>query len=856
MIYDREHSGGEISLHFSSAFDPILNKWGPVLMSIMFGRSANDYRDHYTELLQSYEATNWKQFDESFPGMTVDWSEGERKGYVDAFVNHVRTSFEKWDFNNNDANTYLRKCDVHFKRSRQRIIQNNGLVPVKKEKEFKDLTDTLISGDTEPSDFKKAVRALQKKFQKTMPWLIWHLNPIRAKSYFPACVLDKERFKKMSKSTNAQENLGGQFQALFSKKMTLNESLVNSWKFVNRFHLDHQASRKGLSTNYSHYPRICPPMTKRKRHVNDGRGPDTAKKLRSASKKSKKSIDITLTQLFANQGDRKLTRSVKKSNILFNKSEHLKRFRGIQWSFQYGNIHYSNTCPLDSFLVLLYILHKGKVMITPLVETENKQSLLSRAFKELDNDPGATGGINARMLFVKEFYHQEWLKRNNNSLHSSLDIFFNKNDDQDVGASGVSPILSSVTWQYTRDTAFCTLGSKCTSSGGPKISRKSKRIKIMTKISQMNYEPTQAENKQMGVQCLKDIIDAKFCPKLHSNAVCSVEYIPTGEKTPDGIDKKESAQTCVGLLQQPRATIVKFPHLAVIDQGEADMTAVGTRITDLYDLPLQFEHMEKRWILRGVIFGNNLHFTAAARLPFSWMYYDGISDTQNGIKFSMHSLGKNGCKEAMHGYGISQIYYELVELNETRQFGSLSAADESIFEFKGSIDELIKNVSGDSSDDRSHTKDEVTNYQSSSEEENEWSNEVAISDDDLSDDELIEESSNKKIEKNKSVKTKKLVNPVRIPYGWSFRQDGLSKRGPNPKCKGCNGFISKKVRRMHYNHIQKGCRYRDIDQYHCKVSCLKKASRESLKKLIQKHQTEPFARNVVRQLDKEMNISP
>jgi len=146
-------------------------------MTILFGRSAEEYSDHWRMLLQSFIiADNWEEFNRKFPGMTLDWSEGERKGYVGALAEHAHKQFGKINFTEDDAYSYLRKCDVHFKRSRQRILQNDGIVPFNQKKEFRKLTDTLTSETVSVTDFKKTVGHLERKFPGASPWLAWHLK--------------------------------------------------------------------------------------------------------------------------------------------------------------------------------------------------------------------------------------------------------------------------------------------------------------------------------------------------------------------------------------------------------------------------------------------------------------------------------------------------------------------------------------------------------------------------------------------------------------------------------------------------------------------------------------------------------
>ena len=184
VIYDLDHQEKQICIHFTSAFDSVLARWVPVLMSILFGRSSKDYYEHFKFLLNAFTAKNWQQFETSFPGITVDWSEAEQNGIVDAVTNHVRMKFAIEKFTKESAAEYLRKCDVHFKRSLQRVLQNESVVPAKKAKLFRKHIKVLISESTTKDTFLQSVKVLEKEFPKAMPSLDWHLNQRRARIFF------------------------------------------------------------------------------------------------------------------------------------------------------------------------------------------------------------------------------------------------------------------------------------------------------------------------------------------------------------------------------------------------------------------------------------------------------------------------------------------------------------------------------------------------------------------------------------------------------------------------------------------------------------------------------------------------
>lgn len=817
-------------------------------MSIMFGRSAVDYEDHWKTLLQSFEADNFQEFEEKFPGFTVDWSDAERKGHAVAFVKHMHKQFRKTSFTEDDAYKFLRKCDVHFKRSRQRILQNDLVVPPKKKRDFRRLTDRLISDQTSSSEFKETALKLQKMFPLALPWLKWHLHPIRAKSYFPACVANIERFQRMSKTTNAQENLGGQFQYVFPNHQTLNVAALNMWKFANCFEQDHVASLKGLSNKYSHFPlsdHTKVTKRKRKRHENDGRGPDTTQKLRKAArnkKVGKKDLSETLKELFPDDALKK------------------EKFRGIQWCFVYRGNSFNNTCPLDSFLTLLYVLHRGRVMIQPLAELRDSKSLLARAFKELDDNNTATGGVRSRMVFINDHYKQDWLDSTHNNLHSHLDVFF-RSQGEIHPVSGVSPLLTSVLWTYNRKTPSCTLGTRCRCPKGPRHAQYSSRTRLKVKFNSVSYSVLNG----MSVKAMKKIVDETFDPEVSKETVCTVDYIPTGETYEDGKPKMTSSVICNGNLKRNKAVIKKAAHLAVIDIGESQRT----NNTQLYDLPFEFIHMGKRWTLRGAILGNGVHFTAVARFPTCWIFYDGMMNNKNGVKLRVHPLNRMGCKDAQEGYGIAHVYYELHEIEDKQQFGSAEFNPSTVFEYKGIIPTMageFYSSEGGASDEDEEKKCEWSDEQMEDSNGTRKKTEKEKQEDILSDDESEFEWSDKEMEDSDNTmdwssiegnkKSTRLSTKERVPEGWSLRPKGRGSHGPRPQCKGCHGKIKYANKCLRHKYTKKGHFYPTIDQFHCKIGCLENIYRQPLKVLTMKHWTDKRVAKLVKKLDKKLNLSP
>ena len=101
--------------------------WVPVLISILFGKTASDYHFHFEYLLSCYEFVSWKDFQERFPGNTCDFSDALRIGFFDAVKNLARDNFSE-EVDDEQIRSFYCFCNVHFQRSRARITSNHRIV--------------------------------------------------------------------------------------------------------------------------------------------------------------------------------------------------------------------------------------------------------------------------------------------------------------------------------------------------------------------------------------------------------------------------------------------------------------------------------------------------------------------------------------------------------------------------------------------------------------------------------------------------------------------------------------------------------------------------------------------------------
>lgn len=208
-------------VHFISTFDTTLVRWVPVMISIVFGRTKETYQEIFQCLLDKFSENlfSWEDFTSSFPGCTMDWSQAEGAGFKLALAKHAKEKFGK-DMSASDMHSYLRKCEVHFIRSLNRVRDNARVVPPEKVGLFVNLVNAMRDKLATFDEFTDVVRKLTSLFPEVTKWVAWYLTPANAQHFFPACQKEfspdeLQRFNKLHSSTNAEENVGRQFKHLF-----------------------------------------------------------------------------------------------------------------------------------------------------------------------------------------------------------------------------------------------------------------------------------------------------------------------------------------------------------------------------------------------------------------------------------------------------------------------------------------------------------------------------------------------------------------------------------------------------------------------------------------------------------------
>ena len=836
VIHDFEYTSGTVDIHFTSALDPIQQRWVPVLVSIIFGRAAPVFYSHWKSLFNSYDnVSTWEEFSNIFTGITVDWSTAMEQSFLDSLLDHATTTLGGKDIQRSDLQSYLRKCEVHFKRILTRIKKNAKLVPPEKTNDFKMWISILTAGDTTFDEFEQACKGFTHDFPNLKPWLLWYLHEDRAPSFFSACQNftkeERQRFSKLEKTTNAQENVGRQFQYQFITPMTINSAVLNLYKFVSQFSGDQAAELKGLPKKYGQRPRKLDPQAKKKRHSkNDGRPPDTTRKLiKTKKKKVQPRFPI---------------------------------FEGIRW----GMPQAWNTCPLDSWLDLIYIPHRAKLNLNPYPELQDNTSILSRTFEfMLHNDHDA-----ARMLWLHELYQfsdEDLLVRKN--LFGSTDRFFEKIKVKNQ-ADRPNPLDETLRLRFRRSI-------RCVREGGCKMLDSTLVCSHLDdpdeEVVDLGANYREVRRSQCRVTCAnglnKDEIGKRPEDQLKSlleehllGAFCSAVWFNAAE------GKQEP---CTGPSMFHDAIVEKWPHTLAFDMTN---TSGGT----VNDVPLTFEYKKKRFVLRGFLLGDGGHFTAVVRCPNAWMHYDG--DVPVGRRFEFFPLEQG--RQVMKGRRINMVTYEVLDITETRNWADETFDLFSNFECKETKKQPIdldSDWSDEDEDDESKKqksepkKDESKKLESETEPKKDESKKFESepkSDDDSegTSASVLAERIRKGREELGKMNPKKVVTDGlkklrsdvkqtgarkddKVPTGFSVSKS-IQSRGPKAKCHGCKREIGYADKHIRYSY-KRSKRYKknDVLKFHMNVKCLNKMRKDHMMEFMQKRWPDKDVNELKQQMKKK-----
>ncbi|GJJ71561.1 hypothetical protein EMPS_03911 [Entomortierella parvispora] len=414
----------DICVTVTSAFSDFVDRTVPITMTIHLGKTSEHYKKHFLAVFDVLNYRDWDDFDENFPGMTCDFADAERIGFKDAVL-------ERFDIAPEDfvLERYFGYCIVHYERSVVRIRKNGAIIPPGKEMDFYVDAMMLASSSVTRFEFDNMVAGLLERFPKIRRWLDFYLHQDRSKIIFPA-LRDVAAKETISKDTNAQESLGGDFK-LFVKRthptcsiiqgvsaiVRYQESFMEDFEFVCQGGvLRYKDSRKENPTQRSRSSREgaknrrkTAGMKLRAQHdsfvprkplvnvkyTNDGRAPDTTKALldeetNTKAKGAKRKRVIGPRDTGRDTEGRGAGRPRGSRNVLPS----IRSVGDIDWD-TFGipwrrqepvanRFTFENSCPVDTTLMAWFLLskHSGATLPSAVARSNAGQTLL-RVMEEI-----------------------------------------------------------------------------------------------------------------------------------------------------------------------------------------------------------------------------------------------------------------------------------------------------------------------------------------------------------------------------------------------------------------------------------------------------------------------------------------
>ncbi|KAK3828165.1 MAG: hypothetical protein J3Q66DRAFT_409425, partial [Benniella sp.] len=522
----------------------------------------------------------------------------ERVGFERA----LRSKYRLEDIDDIGLERFYRCCEVHFRRSLLRVATNGAIVDPDKERAFYSTALTLLDIQTEAS-FYKVVHEILEEFPGVERWINWYLHPSRGKLIFPA--LSTVDNSSLSSDTNAQESLGNDFKRTAPEcPLDIPGTVDHAYRYTMLIECDYKLAMEGLKLRYGDR------KIRKKRYVNDGRAPDTSNKLRPRSSARKVGSKIaSKVQVGRPQGRRNLIPKLGGDVdwVTF----------GIPWSFGYGSFQASNTCALDTCLMLWYLLHRFTDAVLPEHAQKSKVGIvLQRVMTEIT----AKKYDKARWLWCTEV--MDLKKTGHHDLWDSTENVFH---------------------QYLPGliTFSSTTSSKCNHPLCPASSNSLARI--MDCLVAVNPHKIDQESLEAslipGESPCSVVIDPKEVDE-HGSEVFRKQCLHDPET-------KENTEwyICSGQRTYSKRMFITMPYMLVLD------CLYHWRQGQQAKKPATILHVGgNEYHLAAIVYGSGAHFCGTAFIKGKAVFYDG----QKARKLrwlDSHDIS------VPQGYQMNQVWY-------------------------------------------------------------------------------------------------------------------------------------------------------------------------------------------------------
>jgi len=605
-----DYSNEEINITFTSIFDDVLGRTVPVLVSLLFGKTADHYKAHFLQLFESLQVSTFEEFEEKFKGTTADMSAAELGGFMQALREFVEVKFGKEHTHKANVQKFYKFCRVHFIRSLTRVARNGAVIQPREEKNFKDDVMSLLDIQ-DFNEFERAILTFKQRYPRANKWISWYLLPQRAQIMFPACKTitaeDETNFRALSDNTNAQENLGGDFKKTHDKaKISVGQAIEHAYRWCFSFFVDRNLELRGFNTRYSRGKLSSHKKSRKKQWKNDGRPPDTTKEL----------VGVSTRRGRKNKGLKEVD------------------FQGLKWGVVRDEYEIANTCRLDVILTLFFKMNELRLLERPMIETTElgSNSLEDRSFELIRRGCGD----EVRFLWATEVF----------KLQPSADGVY-------CMWGCMKTLLHKRPHAFRRTLQWHILNmGHCGNKRCP------------------YFKPP--EDHQYSTQLMLDrgIFNWEERASVAVHEFLSSEDHPVSW-TMDNEDRivqdcgLGGSLGCEREWRRGEIVVKKWPHVALItyavpgpqldDKGEEKDEVEGAS-RNFQDVEEFFTVRNKVFRLRAAYFSNRGHFTGCLVKRASYLYYDGMKDPM------ITTISKKNPHELIKaGYFICGLFYEVLD---------------------------------------------------------------------------------------------------------------------------------------------------------------------------------------------------
>ena len=306
---------------------------------------------------------------------------------------------------------------------------------------------------------------------------------------------------------------------------------------------------------------------------------------------------------------------------------------GFQWNFKWKGASIINTCPLDSFLMLLIATLEGKCLLRDYVELRDMDSVLSQVFAHIKRNKWD----EARVIWMTK-----WL---------GLDC----SQDQDLWGNVVDLFLVTA-----RSNKRCPLDQSCWLKWDFEVTCGRRDGCTGNQLPSQIDDDREETTEDMEVVTIKHRTRFTIMVSSQQTFFDAMEEL-LGEHIASATSCIR--RSCQGPRVHKKAYNISWPHCIFFEcPGHS-----------LSDIPFTFVWQQKRFIFRGTVLFGNGHFCAVIRMYNGWMHYDDMSHP----KFTYFDIGNE--EAAQMGKTPNLAMFEVVDIHEEKNFRNESCGWKDIF---------------------------------------------------------------------------------------------------------------------------------------------------------------------------------